>query len=157
MRGWAPKIAGFVNRLNRPMAKLQPHSWIALAQHARIVLDEFEVTLHSPDQIAPVGVLHPVKFHLEAKDASAKLNPELLSSVVEVTENVGMEETVMGGDVELAVIEDSPSTRSNDEVQVTLMSQRHGVVTISCWRQHCEKLGEHGLSTFQFSMTKYRL
>lgn len=125
------------------MARLQPHSRIALAQHARIVLDEFEVILHSPDQIAPVGVLHPTKFHLEAKDSSVKLNPDLLSSVVEVTDNVAMEETVMEGDEELAVIEGSANIGSNAEVQVTLLSQQHGVATIGCWRQHCERLGEH--------------
>ncbi|WZY96404.1 hypothetical protein YC2023_068733 [Brassica napus] len=38
-----------------------------LFTNARIVLDEFEVKLHSPDSIAPVGVLHPTVFHLEKK------------------------------------------------------------------------------------------
>lgn len=39
-------------------------------QNARIVLDDFEVILHSPDSIAPVGILHPLKFHLEHKPNS---------------------------------------------------------------------------------------
>lgn len=34
---------------------------------ARIVLDKFQIILHSPDSIAPVGVLHPLAFHLEHK------------------------------------------------------------------------------------------
>ncbi|KAF9609818.1 hypothetical protein IFM89_018672 [Coptis chinensis] len=34
---------------------------------ARVVLDGFEVVLHSSDSIAPVGVLHPTTFHLEHK------------------------------------------------------------------------------------------
>ncbi|KAJ0237093.1 Diphthamide synthase [Hirschfeldia incana] len=38
-----------------------------LFTNARIVLDEFQVVLHSPDSIAPVGVLHPTTFHLEKK------------------------------------------------------------------------------------------
>ncbi|KAJ4887491.1 endoribonuclease [Raphanus sativus] len=38
-----------------------------LFTNARIVLDEFEVKLHSPDSIAPVGVLHPTIFHIEKK------------------------------------------------------------------------------------------
>ncbi|CAH8361559.1 unnamed protein product [Eruca vesicaria subsp. sativa] len=38
-----------------------------LFTRARIVLDEFQVVLHSPDSIAPVGVLHPTIFHLEKK------------------------------------------------------------------------------------------
>ncbi|KAI9185208.1 hypothetical protein LWI28_005309 [Acer negundo] len=42
--------------------------------NARIVLDEFQVVLHSADSIAPVGVLHPLAFHLEKKEASASLN-----------------------------------------------------------------------------------
>ncbi|PON55492.1 Diphthine--ammonia ligase [Parasponia andersonii] len=35
--------------------------------NARIVLDEFQVILHSSDSIAPAGVLHPLAFHLEHK------------------------------------------------------------------------------------------
>ncbi|KAG5405387.1 hypothetical protein IGI04_011506 [Brassica rapa subsp. trilocularis] len=41
-----------------------------LFTNARIVLDEFEVKLHSPDSIAPVGVLHPTIFHLEKKGST---------------------------------------------------------------------------------------
>ncbi|KAF8054057.1 hypothetical protein N665_1354s0017 [Sinapis alba] len=41
-----------------------------LFTNARIVLDEFEVKLHSPDSIAPVGVLHPTIFHLEKKGSA---------------------------------------------------------------------------------------
>ncbi|KAF3583875.1 hypothetical protein F2Q69_00032416 [Brassica cretica] len=42
-----------------------------LFTNARIVLDEFQVVLHSPDSIAPVGVLHPTTFHLEKKDSNS--------------------------------------------------------------------------------------
>ncbi|GLT57806.1 hypothetical protein SLA2020_307540 [Shorea laevis] len=38
--------------------------------NARIVLDEFQVVLHSSDSIAPVGVLHPLKFHLEKAESN---------------------------------------------------------------------------------------
>ncbi|XP_074292828.1 diphthine--ammonia ligase-like [Silene latifolia] len=38
-----------------------------LFKFARIVLDDFQIVLHSSDSIAPVGVLHPVAFHLEPK------------------------------------------------------------------------------------------
>lgn len=34
------------------------------------MLDDFQVVLHSPDAIAPVGVLHPLAFHLEHKTES---------------------------------------------------------------------------------------
>jgi len=112
-----------------------------LAQHARIILDDFEVSLHSPDKIAPVGVLHPTKFHLESKGiSSAKSSPDLASSVFEVTETAAMEETVMGGK-ELAAIESA----NIGDVQLTVMSPQHGIVTMGCWRQQCERLGERGL------------
>ncbi|KAJ0078595.1 hypothetical protein Patl1_23155 [Pistacia atlantica] len=55
--------------------------------NARIVLDEFQVVLHSPDSIAPVGVLHPLKFHLESKSVSASLSDG------EKTENFCKEKT----------------------------------------------------------------
>ncbi|WOL06437.1 diphthine--ammonia ligase [Canna indica] len=38
-----------------------------LFTNARIYLDKFEVIMHSPDHIAPVGVLHPLTFHLQHK------------------------------------------------------------------------------------------
>ncbi|XP_024389011.1 diphthine--ammonia ligase isoform X4 [Physcomitrium patens] len=110
-----------------------------LFKHARIVLDEFEVTLHSPDQIAPVGVLHPTKFHLEAKDSSAKLSPGLLSSVYEVADDMPeKEEMVMKGE-EVSVIE-LKNIRSSVEVLTTIISQQHGIFTICCWLSNSQKL-----------------
>ncbi|TQD84872.1 hypothetical protein C1H46_029592 [Malus baccata] len=41
--------------------------------NARIVLDEFQIILHSSDSIALVGVLHPFAFHLENKSESCPL------------------------------------------------------------------------------------
>ncbi|KAM7269393.1 hypothetical protein ACFE04_024890 [Oxalis oulophora] len=38
--------------------------------NARIVLDKFQVVLHSADSIAPVGVLHPLAYHLENKKSN---------------------------------------------------------------------------------------
>ena len=43
-----------------------------LFQHARVVLDEWQTCLHSPDTFAPVGVLHPVSFHIELKGLQAQ-------------------------------------------------------------------------------------
>ncbi len=36
-------------------------------KHARIVLDKWDIVLQSPESFAPVGLLHPVAFHLESK------------------------------------------------------------------------------------------
>lgn len=33
------------------------------------MLDEFQIVLHSSDSIAPAGVLHPLAFHVERKNA----------------------------------------------------------------------------------------
>lgn len=46
----------------------------SLFVNARIVLDEFKVVLHSSDPIAPVGILHPLAFHLEKKEESHYLS-----------------------------------------------------------------------------------
>lgn len=42
-----------------------------LFRNARIVLDDFEVILHSADSIASVGILHPLAFHVEPKPGSS--------------------------------------------------------------------------------------
>ncbi|KAJ6761596.1 protein of unknown function 71 DUF71 -CONTAINING PROTEIN [Salix koriyanagi] len=41
--------------------------------NARIVLDEFQIVLHSPGSIASVGVIHPLAFHLENKETAISL------------------------------------------------------------------------------------
>lgn len=38
-----------------------------LFKHARIALDKWDIVMQSPDSFAPVGLLHPVAFHLECK------------------------------------------------------------------------------------------
>ncbi|KAL9264708.1 Diphthine--ammonia ligase-like protein [Drosera capensis] len=42
-----------------------------LFKFARIVLDKFDVVLHASNSICPVGVLHPLAFHLEFKDIAS--------------------------------------------------------------------------------------
>ncbi|KAL9225516.1 hypothetical protein vseg_001430 [Gypsophila vaccaria] len=51
-----------------------------LFKFARIVLDDFQVILHSSDSIAPVGVLHPLAFHLESKEFCTDSNGGNLSN-----------------------------------------------------------------------------
>ena len=46
-----------------------------LFKHARIVLDKWEMVSQSPDSLAPVGLLHPVAFHLEPKGQPGTLHP----------------------------------------------------------------------------------
>ncbi|WJX80416.1 diphthine--ammonia ligase [Trifolium repens] len=68
-----------------------------LFTNARIVLDEYQVVMHSSDSIAPVGVLHPLAFHLENKadDCSLKRQDKIheicmqkLGSVFEVHDSL---------------------------------------------------------------------
>ncbi|MED6148802.1 hypothetical protein PIB30_118274 [Stylosanthes scabra] len=48
--------------------------------NARIVLDDYQVVMHSSDSIAPVGILHPLKFHLEKKvDVQSSTSPDNIS------------------------------------------------------------------------------
>ncbi|KAK9831634.1 hypothetical protein WJX74_003462 [Apatococcus lobatus] len=42
-----------------------------LFRHASILLDQWDVRLHSQDSVAPVGVLHPISFHLKPNTAGA--------------------------------------------------------------------------------------
>ncbi|KAI4301963.1 hypothetical protein L6164_035193 [Bauhinia variegata] len=65
--------------------------------NGRIILDEFQVVMHSSDSIAPVGVLHPLAFHLENKadihslrlqDSTQEICMEKLGYVVEVEDNL---------------------------------------------------------------------
>lgn len=48
-----------------------------LFQHARVVLDEWQPRLHSPDTFAPVGVLHPVSFHIQPKGLQAQSTADM--------------------------------------------------------------------------------
>lgn len=43
-----------------------------LFTRARIVLQEWQSVLHSPDSVAPVAVLHPTRFSLERKQDAGK-------------------------------------------------------------------------------------
>ena len=63
--------------------------WFLKFQNARIILDEYQVVMHSSDSIAPVGILHPLAFHLENKaDAQPCNNMEKLGEVFEVHDSL---------------------------------------------------------------------
>ncbi|ESW33988.1 hypothetical protein PHAVU_001G114900 [Phaseolus vulgaris] len=68
-----------------------------LFSNARIVLDEHQVVMHSSDAIAPVGILHPLAFHLENKadlqylksqDNIHEICTQKLGSVYEVPDSI---------------------------------------------------------------------
>ncbi|GAQ84195.1 putative Endoribonuclease [Klebsormidium nitens] len=84
-----------------------------LFKHARIVLDETDVIIHSADAFAPVGILHTKKFHLEPKELAAVPVPEARH----VSQKGGLVDTnarVERGGAEVIMVEDR-APRSSDE------------------------------------------
>ena len=55
-----------------------------LFRWARIVLDSWELVLHSKDSVAPVGVLHATGFHLESKNGEALADMDV--NIIDVPE-----------------------------------------------------------------------
>ncbi|XP_044483103.1 diphthine--ammonia ligase isoform X3 [Mangifera indica] len=108
--------------------------------NARIVLDEFQVVLHSPDAIAPVGVLHPLAFHLESKSVSSSLSGS------EKTENLCKEKTgvvfeVQGEYPERCESISQSTAEVTNLVEVTnhrlysSKTKKDNAFSISCWLQ----------------------
>lgn len=99
-------------------------------------MDAFDIVLHSPDNIAPVGVLHPSKFHLERKSPGQFV--EDLGRTDRVHE---VEEVVSEG-----LFEGEPDTHSlsalekfqNFASECCSTSRRSGdFVTVSCRARLC--------------------
>ncbi|KAL2642116.1 hypothetical protein R1flu_009703 [Riccia fluitans] len=110
--------------------------------NARIILDEFSVELHSADSIAPVGCLHPLKFHLEAK--SEALGPEMPSETMweEVGEPPAPTESCFnacnGGSrafMEPATLVQDDRISPKVQISVSVKRQRHGFVALTCCMQ----------------------
>ncbi|MQM02160.1 hypothetical protein Taro_034922 [Colocasia esculenta] len=59
-----------------------------LFTNAWIVLDDFKIILHSVDSIAPVGILHPLAFHLEHKSIREEVGFHKICGVHEVGDHV---------------------------------------------------------------------
>lgn len=113
-------------------------------QSARIVLDKFEVILHSPDQIAPVGVLHPLEYHLEKKlPSSPVIDNDKIDEVTVEELNLVREVIEFHQD-----ILEAPSP--NNDVKSDLMidtkqvlciskSRKENTFSITCWLQDVSK------------------
>ncbi|XVF42306.1 hypothetical protein PTKIN_Ptkin01aG0350500 [Pterospermum kingtungense] len=110
-----------------------------LFHNARIVLDDFQVVLHSSDSIAPVGVLHPLKFHLERKASSSSggsgktddLCQENMSSVFEVQDEDPQECKAPSK----AVPEVSDSVEVSSNRLHLSRSEKDNIFSICCWLQ----------------------
>ncbi|KAJ8564941.1 hypothetical protein K7X08_001401 [Anisodus acutangulus] len=112
----------------------------SLFKNARIVLDEFQIVLHSSDSIAPVGILHPLAFHLENKAESISSNgvdegsnvcQGNMDTVFEVQGNVQQEGEAASQFV--AVSSKRPDV-TKQELKVS-KTMKDNVFSISCWLQ----------------------
>ncbi|XP_055801105.1 diphthine--ammonia ligase [Solanum dulcamara] len=109
-----------------------------LFKNARIVLDEFQIVLHSSDSIAPVGILHPLAFHLENKvesissngvDEGSNICQRNVDTVVEVQGDVQQEGEAAR---EFVAISSERSGVTKQELKVS-KTMKDNVFSISCW------------------------
>lgn len=114
------------------------------------MLDEFQVVLHSSNSIAPVGVLHPLAFHLENKlesISSSAINGangaclEKIDSVCEVQGDYLRRCTAMTQSVDTAsdlddIIEPKP---------LISKTRKDHLFSMCCWLQDSSKTsaGKH--------------
>lgn len=111
-----------------------------LSQNARIVLDEFQIVLHSSDSIAPVGILHPLAFHLGNKvesissngvDEGSNICQRNVDTVFEVQGDVQQEGEAAR---EFVAISSERSGVTKQELKVS-KTMKDNVFSISCWLQ----------------------
>lgn len=116
-----------------------------LFKNARIVLDEFQIVLHSSDSIAPVGILHPLAFHLESKVESISSNgiderSNVCQSNVDTVFEVQGDAQQQEGEAasEYAAISSEQSGVAKQELKVS-KTMKDNVFSISCWLQDSSK------------------
>lgn len=101
-------------------------------QNARIVIDKYKGILDNPNStIASVGVLHPLAFHLEQKNASSGHTP----AVYEVEGN--HTSTQVAGLHMLDSEFDSDET--NKGVDFRISSTGRNLFSIGCWIRNSSK------------------
>ncbi|KAH6762662.1 endoribonuclease [Perilla frutescens var. hirtella] len=133
-----------------------------LFENARIVLDKFEVVLHSPDQIAPVGVLHPLEYHLEKKLASLsdiendKINEVSVGDFNLVHEVVGdFQDILEAPSPKNDLISDSVVS-TKQELRIS-QSKKENTFSITCWLQDTSKTSADLREDLHVVLTKIEL
>lgn len=114
------------------------------------MLDEFQVILHSADSIAPVGILHPLAFHLENKVESWPLsatngtNDASLEKFDSVCEVKG--DCLKGCTAKIQSV-DVPSDLDDiiEHLPLTSKTRKDNLFSICCWLQDSSKTsaGKH--------------
>lgn len=105
-----------------------------LFMNARIVLDRFEVKLHSPDSIAPVGILHPLAFHMEHKEEVHLFSGHSIHEV-------------HGDDVPEYTIKCQPrdlesESHTTKELALCISTNNRDSFSIGCWVQASSRTSE---------------
>lgn len=109
-------------------------------QNARIVLDKFEVILHSSDQIAPVGVLHPLEYHLEKKlvplsvTENGKINEVPVRELNLVHEVMGEFQDTVEAPLPKNVLISDLGVDTKQDLRF-LKSKKKNTFSITCWLQ----------------------
>ncbi|XP_010463925.1 PREDICTED: diphthine--ammonia ligase [Camelina sativa] len=101
-----------------------------LFTNASIVLDECQVVLHSPDSIAPVGVLHPSTFHLEKKGNPDSNSLEKESSLVSEVLGDGPNTSNSTRQRDTGIVDLVEHTSNRVHISRT---EKHNTFSICCW------------------------
>lgn len=109
------------------------------------MLDEFKVVMHSSDSIAPVGILHPVSFHLEYKAKTSSLGICDNNNAVD-HEKLGLLFEIQGDcfhscDTLQSVTDASSANHILDDVpddrlQISCSRMMQNTFAICCWLQN---------------------
>lgn len=112
----------------------------SLFKNARIVIDKYEIMLHSLDSIAPVGILHPSLFHLEPKlentdprvsNHGTFMNRSVTEWVIEVEGN-----DIIGICEDANQLDTPPVDLEMDHKRSLITSKtQNDILTIGCWLQ----------------------
>lgn len=122
-------------------------------QNARIVLDEFQIVLHSKDPICPVGIIHPLAFHLERRTetvpfSESNKNDDELDLVCEVQGG-------FQGRCENISTSNHPAGKfmgvNNQELQIS-RTKMDNIFSISCWLQDSSKTSAGSMCIYSASV-----
>lgn len=106
------------------------------SQNARIVLDKFQILLHSPDSIAPVGILHPIAFHLEYKKDISSLRGA--GGNIDGSDKMGCVHVVEGSSTESCIVRCQsshpvPDNYSYEHLRLCISTTKRDVFSVGCW------------------------
>ncbi|KAL3647697.1 hypothetical protein CASFOL_008665 [Castilleja foliolosa] len=130
-----------------------------LFKNARVVLDKFEVVLHSPDQIAPVGVLHPLEYHLEKKLISLsneKSNEATVEEIGSVCEVLGDCQDMCEAPCVKNDVNSELSLDTKHELHIS-KSPMDNTFSIACWLQDTSKTSADVREDLKVVLTRVEL